>query len=203
MLMGLRRNLRDARLQPLRQIAVGLMIAGEPSNVVDALQNDDVASTAARNHIRVDARHGVRSIAIQQNAIAADADIHHTQHAGLFRSWIGCQTRRQIIWPAMIFILRCVRAIRNGVAKCNHGGVSRCIHIDARNNIPGLALPGFAAQVRRTDLIAIRRVRNLVGVGMLRAGHGVIRKIHADGNVGQRRNIQRDWIADDFRIPEE
>lgn len=76
--------------------------ARQRSDVVDAFENDKVASAGLGEHVMIEARQSVWSEAVEQNAVAADSMI---QNRNLSRRGACLQTFGEHIGPAIV----CVR----------------------------------------------------------------------------------------------
>jgi len=165
-------------------------------------KHDDVAHAALGQHIAVDTRDCAGTRGFIQDAVAADAFV---QHGDVGEIGILTKARGQHIRPAAIGVMRGVRAIRNGISERNHGagvwagrnGAIGRRDIDAVKKVPGQERRGLR-QLRRGGRVAFGEVVVLIGeeVEGFRA-HDLRRQIEADGEIGERRDRERNGIGKD------
>src|SRR5262249_2727188 len=95
----------------------GILIAGQHTDVVDALEDYQITNAGLRNHVMIEAPESIGSKTIEQKAVAADAVIQNGKR-------LCCTSRLQAlcqeIGPAIVCVGGCAVAISDGVTQNNN-----------------------------------------------------------------------------------
>src|ERR1700687_2347748 len=92
--------------------------ASESAEIVYALKDDDPLHTRRRQHVAIETREGIRTQAIGQQMIAADALVGHSNVAGMRRA---LKALRQYIRPAVVSVGGGAVAVDVGISESHHG----------------------------------------------------------------------------------
>ena len=167
--------------------------------IVGAEHDDGVGDAGLRQHVAVEAAQAAVAPDIVQDAVAAESLVHHRHRpAALPRH----EPARELRGPAVMAVMGRDVGVGQRVADRDDGArLPRRDDIDAADEVP---VVGEAAD--RHDLFGgeISRRRDVVGLPRIAPGdpearRQIVRQVHADGKVRQRREAQLDRIADDER----
>jgi len=171
----------------------GLVFAGETAEVVDALEDDQIADAGLGEHVAVEAGEDVGAEAVGEQVVAADALVEDAEGSGGGR---GLKPLGEDVGPAIVAVGGGSVAVGDGVAEGYDGGcVLRGGDIDCGDLVPVVHLLR-GRQVCRRDLIAVDVVGRGAGAGMagLAGGRGV--EMEGDGEVGESGDGIVDGVGD-------
>src|SRR5208283_475605 len=110
------------------------------ADVVDGLQNDEVADAGLRDDVAVEAGESAGAGDIVQDAVAADALVEDAEAGGAL---VGQQAAGQLVGPAGVAVERGEGAVGDAVAEGYDGGVlGGNFDIDTLDEGPGAYLGG-------------------------------------------------------------
>ncbi len=180
---------------PHQRVVLGLRDFGgsrQHADVVDALQHNQVANAGLREHIVVKSGQRIRPEAIEQQAIAADAVIEHSDGLGRVG---GLQAPSQEVGPAIVAVGRSAVAVGDGIPECDHGGgAAGRLHVHAGDEIPVVHFLCFR-ELFRGNKVAMSVIGRRAGTGMAGLRRGRLRQMERDGQIRERSDGVRNGIG--------
>ena len=188
-------------LQPGDHLLAGDLLLGlgpAVAQIVGAEHDDDMRDPGRRQHVAVEAPHAAVAADVVQDAVAAEPLVHDAHRpAAPFGETAG-----QLVGPAAERVDRRDVAVGQGVAeRDNPAGIFRRDDIDSADKKP---LVGQIADRHHGGIGEIAGGRDVVGLPRiaprdLEIGQHLAGQIEADREIGERRRVELDRIADDQR----